>query len=223
MDDFDPRLQRCPLFEGLDPEDLPALLRCAGAHRQSYPRGGQILTQGDVTRELGILLSGTATIERTDYWGNRALVEKLEAGDAFAESYVFAGDEPLRVSVTAAEACQALWMDGAMLLKTCEKACAFHHQILMNLTRFIAGKNLLLSRKIALLSRRSTRDKLLSYLSEQALTKGSDSFSIPFSRQELADYLCVERSAMSATLSRLKREGAIDYHRNQFRILGGGE
>lgn len=220
MQQYFSQLEACSLFQGIRAADMPQLLGCLAGRRASYPKDAFILCAGQQPRELAILLQGTAMVIREDVWGKRSLVQQLAPNDIFAESYVFADAQPLMVSVIAVKACQVLFLDGSRILSTCERACGFHNRLLMNLTRSIAGKNLALNRKMALVTMRSTREKLLSYLSQAAQATGSASFAIPLNRQELADYLCVDRSAMSAALSRLRREGTIDFHRNQFQILG---
>lgn len=217
------QLQGCALFEGIDPVDLPRLLGCLDTRRAAYRKDACILRMGDRPSEIGVLLSGSVSLTRQDRWGNESLVGKLQPMDIFAESYAMAGGQPLRLNVTALETCEVLYLGGESLLRVCSQACDCHSRLLLNLTRSIAGKNLALTRKIELTSLRSTRDKLLGFLSQEALLQGSDSFSIAMNRQELADYLCVDRSAMSATLSRLQREGALNYHRNQFRLHSRAE
>lgn len=218
MRDYLVQLEGCKLLEGIKAQDMPRLFGCLKARCQDFRRDQFLLRAGDSQDELGILLTGSVSVVREDYWGNRSLVQKLGPLDIFAESYALSGSAPLRVSVVAGEDSRVLWLDGPLMLERCQKNCEFHQRLLLNLTQSMAQKNLALSRKIELLALRSTKEKLLNYLSQEALLQGSDRFSITLSRQELADYLCVDRSAMCAMLSRLKREGALDYHRNHFRI-----
>lgn len=219
MQEFFDQLEGCTLFTGIRSEDMPQLFGCLNARVQHFERDQYLLRAGDKPRALGILLSGSASVIREDYWGKRSLVQKLKPNDLFAESYAMADSAPLRVSVVAGEPGAALWLDAALMLRRCAEDCGFHQRLLLNLTQTMAGKNLALSRKLELLALRSTREKLLHYISQEAMQQGSERFTIPLSRQELADYLCVDRSAMCAMLSRLKREGALCYHRNHFRIL----
>lgn len=213
------QLEGCSLLKGIHRADMPRLFACLNARTVAYERDDFLLRAGDRSPSLGILLEGSVSVIREDYWGKRSLVQKLSTNDIFAESYALAGDAPLRVSVVAHERCVVLWLDAALMLKRCAANCDFHDRLLVNLTASMAQKNIALSRKNELLALRSLRDKLLGYLSQEALLQGADAFAIALNRQELADYLCVDRSALSAMLSRLKREGALDYHRNHFRIL----
>lgn len=212
-------LQACKLFEGIAAENLPTLLTCFKARRQDYDRDETILSSGGRPREVGVIMRGSANIIKEDYWGNRSLIQKLQAADVFAESFALAGVETLPFSVIAAEKTQALYLDTTGMLSSCALTCVFHTQLIFNIVQLLAHKNILLTRKIEHIAMRSTKEKLLSYLSSQALDADSGSFAIPYNRQELADYLCVDRSALSSVLSRLKQEGMLDYHRNDFRVL----
>ncbi|MHC1786548.1 MAG: Crp/Fnr family transcriptional regulator [Christensenellales bacterium] len=207
------------LFAGMAASEMPQLLHCLGARRLYWQKDAWILRAGDQPGALGLILKGSASVLREDYWGNRTLIQKLAAGDVFAESFALAGAPGLPVSVLATDATEVLYLDVSGVLSPCALGCAFHTRLIVNIARLLAEKNIALTRKIEHLAMRSTREKLLSYLSGESQRAGSDSFVIPFSRQELADYLCVDRSAMSAALGRLRREGTIDFSRSHFRVL----
>lgn len=219
-------LGNCALFEGVAAEDLPALLECLGARRAAFGRGEVVMAEGSPAREVGILLTGQVQLIRTDYYGNRSIMMNIRAGQLFAESFACAGAERLPVSVVAVEDCEALLVDCSRILASCCNACAFHSRIIFNLLRIVAEKNLALHRKALITARRTTRDKLMTYLLMQAKEAGRADFSVPFDRQGLADYLNVDRSGLSAELSRLRQEGVLDYYRSDFRLLqvpGAGE
>jgi len=208
-----------PLFRGIAAEDLPVLLVCVGAGRRRYPKGTWLLRRGEVTGRLGLLLSGRVHIVREDFWGRRTIVGLAEPGDLFGESYACLPGEPLEVSVLAAADTEVLYLDAARAAVGCGQNCGFHTQLSRNLLALLAEKNLMLTRKMRHMARRTTRDKLLSYLSAQAMSAGSAEFDIPLDRQQLADYLSVDRSAMSAVLGKLRREGVLDFHKNHFHLL----
>ena len=199
-----------PLFRGVPAEELPALLARASARTCAFQKGELLLRRGDVTRRLGLVLEGTVHIIREDFWGNRSIVGLAGPGEVFAESYALAG-EPLEVSVLAAAPGAALFLEADGLTDA---------RLTANLLHLLARKNLMLTRKMRLMARRTTRDKLLSYLSAQALAAGSSEFDIPMDRQQLADYLAVDRSAMSAALGKLRDEGVLTFRKNHFRLLG---
>ena len=199
-----------PLFRGVPAEELPALLARASARTCAFQKGELLLRRGDVTRRLGLVLEGSVHIIREDFWGNRSIVGLAGPGEVFAESCALAG-EPLEVNVLAAAPGAALFLEADGLTDA---------RLTANLLHLLARKNLMLTRKMRHMARRTTRDKLLSYLSAQALAAGSSEFDIPMDRQQLADYLAVDRSAMSAALGKLRDEGVLTFRKNHFRLLG---
>ena len=199
-----------PLFRGVPAEELPALLARASARTCAFQKGELLLRRGDVTRRLGLVLDGSVHIIREDFWGNRSIVGLAGPGEVFAESYALAG-EPLEVSVLAAAPGAALFLEADGLTDA---------RLTANLLHLLARKNLMLTRKMRHMARRTTRDKLLSYLSAQALAAGSSEFDIPMDRQQLADYLAVDRSAMSAALGKLRDDGVLTFRKNHVRLLG---
>lgn len=218
MQEYLPVLLGMRLFEGISAEELPPLLRCLNAIKRTYLKGAQIYRMDDPVHGAGILLSGRAQVYTEDVQGARMIVSQLEAGELFAESFSCADEKLMPVAVEALTDCAVLFVDCGRIAATCSSSCAFHNRLIRNLMRVLAEKNIQQSRKIRHLSRRSTREKLLSYLGEQAALNRSAQFLIPFTRQELADYLCVDRSAMSAELSKLQREGVLSYHKSAFKL-----
>lgn len=214
-----PAMAVSPLFQGIPSEELNALLDCMGAARRRYRRGELILRRGDLAQRLGLVLSGAVHIVREDFWGNRTIVGLAESGEVFAESYACLGSEPLEVSALAAVEAEVLFLDAGRAVAGCGRGCAAHAQLSRNLLALLAGRNLALTRKMGHMARRTTRDKVLSFLSAQALRAGGPAFDIPLDRQQLADYLAVDRSALSAVLSRLRDEGVLEFHKNHFRLL----
>ena len=213
------RTKDCPLFEGVAPEELGGMLHCLGAREGYFSKGEVILPEGSPARDVGLLLSGQVQLIRTDFYGNRSIMMNIEPGELFAESFACAGAEHIPVSVVATEDCRTLLLDCRRLLTTCSHACAFHSRIIYNLLQIVAKKNLILHRKALITAKRSTREKLLTYLLMQAKETGRSEFIIPFDRQELADYLEVDRSGLSAELGKLQKEGILAYHKNSFRLL----
>ena len=201
------------LFQGVPAEELPSLLSRAAAREVRFQKGDLLLRRGEETRRMGLVLEGTVHIIREDFWGNRSIVGLAGPGEVFAESYALAG-EPLEVSVLAAA-------DGAALFL--EADCLTDSRLSANLLHLLAQKNLMLTQKMRHMARRTTRDKLLSYLSAQALLADSSEIDIPMDRQQLADYLAVDRSAMSAALGKLRDEGVLTLRKNHFHLLRQGE
>ena len=207
-----------PLFAGIAEEDLPGLLACMDAREQRFQKGELLLQRGEPTTRLGLVTSGTVHILREDFWGNRSIVGLAGPGELFAESYAL-GRVPMEVSVQAATAGSALFLQSDRMVSGCQQACGFHVQLTRNLLELLAEKNRMLTEKMRHMARKTTREKLMSYLSAQALRAGQAEFDIPLDRQQLADFLGVERSAMSATLGKLRDEGALEFQKNHFHLL----
>lgn len=173
---------------------------------------------GDKLDALGLVLEGKVRVLQEDFWGNRAIVAQIEAGGLFAEAFCCAGLGNIPVSVLAADETRVLYLDYERVISRCPSACEFHSRLVKNMLGILARKNVTLTKKIKHVSGRRTRDKLISYLSAVAAEQGKPSFEIPFNRQELADYLAVERSAMSAELSKMRSERLVDYQKNRFTL-----
>ena len=219
MEDFLPALLKSALFSGAGEDDIRGMLGCLGARREKYDRGEFILRAGDAVDSLGLLLSGSALVVEEDFWGERNLMARVEPGDVFAESFACSPGTRLTVGVEAESACGVMWLEVRRIFTACPSACPRHSLVTRNLLSCIAQRNLRLSEKLTHMGRRTTREKLLSYLSAEASRAGSPDFTVPFSRQQLADYLGVERSAMCAQLGRLRDEGVLKFEKERFVLL----
>lgn len=214
-------LAKTALFQGTTPREAEQMLSCLGAQQRGFSKGAYVYHAGETVRALGLVLSGSACVENDDFWGNKSVLDRVEAGEVFAETYACIPEEPLMVSVVAAEPTQILFLDVGRLLHTCPDACQYHQRLIENLLRISARKNLNLSRRIFHTSAKTIRGRLLSFLSYRAARSREESFTIPFNRQQLADYLGVDRSALSNELSKMQREGLLQVERNRFRLLAG--
>ena len=212
-------LENCPLFEGIRREDYSVMLNCLGARVMGFGKHQQIFSEGEEALFIGIVLSGSVQLVKEDFYGNRSIVDQMGPGELFGESFACADCGQLPVSVVASESCEILLLNSHRITVSCSKACGFHSRLIFNLLKVVSNRNLVFNRKLEILSRRTTREKLMAYLMLEAKRQGSSSFTIPFDRQALADYLGVERSAMSAELSKLQRDGVLTTQRNQFRLL----
>ena len=212
-------LKKCDLFKGIEEQNLLAMLDCLGARVSNYEKNSVIIAEGTPVKQLGIVLSGAVGISRVDYYGNRSIVGTIEHSELFGESFACAQVEAVSVDVIAEKNCEIMFIDCKRLTHSCCNACEFHSRIILNLLKIVAEKNLKFNQKIEITSKRTTREKLLTYLSIMAKKTGSNSFNIPFDRQSLADFLEVERSGLSAEISKLRREGIIESERNYFKIL----
>jgi CRP-like cAMP-binding protein len=212
-------LKKSPLFQGVSEEELGSLVKCLGCTLKSYNKGETVYLAGDFVREIGIVAAGRVHIVKDDAWGNSNIIAEISVGEMFAEAVVCGGVGVLPVTVVAAVETEVCFMDFQRVISTCSSACVFHTLLIRNMIGVFARKNIMLAGKMEHITKRTTREKLLSYLSEQSRLRESKSFEIPFDRQELADYLSVERSALSAEMSRLKADGIINYRKNRFELF----
>lgn len=212
-------LSNTQLFRGIEEKDIEPLIKCLYAVKKSYKKGEIILQEGEPTDCIGIVLSGMAMIEYNDVWGNNSILGSASPGAVFAEAYACIPEEPLLISVFAAENTEVLFLNIGKVISTCTNACVFHTKLIRNLLTVSAYKNLQLSRRILHTSSKSIRTRLLSYFSECVKKNGVYSFKIPYSRQQLADYIGVDRSAMCNELSKMQRDGIIEYNKNNFVVL----
>ena len=211
-------LRKCPLFSEIESDDLMPLLGCLRAEAKSYGKKEVIISEGEAARYVGIVLSGSVQIEMGDYYGNRTILSSAEPSELFAESFACAEVKSIPINVVASENCQVMLIDCRRIMHSCTNACNFHSQMIFNLMRIVATKNIIFHQKIEITSKRTTREKLMAYLMFQAKRAKQSRFEIPFDRQELADYLGVDRSGLSAEISRLKAEGVINCRKNQFEL-----
>lgn len=219
MKEFFEILKHCPLFEGIPLEDLDAMLSCIGGHTVEVGKGQSIFQEGDPATHVGMVLSGAVRLVRADYYGNRSIVAHIGPAELFGETYACAAVTALPVSVVADTDSKVLLMDCRRITTSCTNACVFHNRMIFNLLRMVATKNLVFDQKIQVTSQRTTREKLMAYLLNQAKLQGSSSFTIPYDRQGLADYLEVDRSGLSAEISKLRKEGILESERNHFVLL----
>lgn len=210
------QLSKIPIFQGIAEEEITSLLQCLQATERTYQKGETILSEGTVTENMGIVLSGMALISCGDIWGNTSVLGHVTPGSVFAEVYACIPEEPLLITVSAAEDTTVLFMNVGRILSTCTNACPFHTRLARNLLTVCAHKSLQLSQRILHTSSKSIRGRLMSYFSQCAKQAGNSTFQIPYNRQQLADYLGVDRSAMCHELSKMQKEGLISYEKNRF-------
>jgi CRP-like cAMP-binding protein len=211
-------LLNCPLFEGIKAGEMKSLMTCLGAREKNYEKDSYIFRTDEAPRYFGIVLSGALLVIQDNFWGTRSIMERIEPYGLFGAAFILVGFEKLPVSVMAAEDAEVILIEGSRITQTCQTVCAFHGRLIRNMMGNLAKKNTLLIQKLEHITKRTTREKLVSYLSSQALKAGSRSFEIPFNRQELADYLAIDRSAMSSELGRMRDEGLVCSQKNQFTL-----
>lgn len=211
-------LENTLLFQGVHGSEIQAMLSCLGMEQKHFDKGAVIFHAGNPVQSLGLVLSGRISVENDDPWGNKSILDSIGPGFVFAETYACIPGEPLMVNVVASESSQVLFLNAGRILQTCPASCPHHSRLIHNLLAITAQKNLNLSRRIFHTSSKSIRGRLLSYLSFQAARCQSRDFTIPFNRQQLADYLSVDRSALSNELGKMQRDGLLIVSKNHFTI-----
>lgn len=216
MEEFLSTIRSAPLFSGVSEAELTAMLACLKAEKKDFPREAFVLRAGDTAESIGLVLTGTVLVIQEDIWGNRNILSKAGLGQTFAAAYACAPGSRLNVSVVAETPVTVLFLNVKRILTVCPSACSYHSRIIRNLLGELAGKNLQFSEKLTHVGQRSTRSKIMSYLSAEAQRLGTYELDIPFSRQQLADYLGVERSGLSQELGKMKKDGLLDYRKSHF-------
>ncbi len=219
MKKFIPILKRTQLFAAVSEEEISSMLSCLNARLRTYKKGEYVLRQGEHLNDITVLVDGELHIQRDDYWGNRAIVDRIAVGEMFGEAYIAPESGALLNDVIAVEDSTVMFFDVKRIITVCSSACRFHSIVVQNLFFAISEKNRKLVQKLGYISKRSTRKKLMSYLSEEAKRNNSSSFIIPFNRQQLADFLSVDRSAMSNELCKMRDEGLLEFNKNAFKLL----
>lgn len=216
MQEFLSIIRSSKLFAGISENELTAVFSCLDTRTENFPKDTFLLRAGDTVESIGFVLSGSALVIQEDVWGNRNIISEIGPGQTFATSYACARGSTLNVSVVAKTPVTAMFLNLLRVLTVCSSACAHHNHIIRNLLGELAEKNLRLSEKLTHMGGRTTRAKLMSYFSAVSQRLGKYEFDIPFSRQQLADYLAVERSGLSLELGKMKRDGLLDFHKNHF-------
>ena len=219
MKEYIPILSKTKLFLNMHEEDIIAMLGCLQARKKSFKKGEYVLRQGDHINDITVLVEGHLHVQRDDYWGNRSIISTLGVGEIFGEAYVGPDSGVLLNDVVAVEDSVVIFFDVFRLINVCSSACRFHSMVVQNLFLAISEKNRQLLQKLGHMSKRSTREKLISYLSEEAKRQKSGTITLPFNRQQLADFLSVDRSAMSSELGKMRGEGLIVFEKNKFTLL----
>lgn len=212
-------LKRTRMFSGVGDNDISSMLSCLEPKLKNYKKGEYVLRQGEHLNDILVLVNGKLHIQKDDYWGNRSILGQISLGEMFGEAYVAPESGALLNDVVAVDDSSVIFFDVRRILTTCSSACRFHAMVVQNMFFAISEKNRKLVQKLGHMSKRSTREKLISYLSEEAKKQNRSSFAIPFNRQQLADFLSVDRSAMSNELCKMRDEGLLEFNKNLFKLL----
>lgn len=211
-------LNDCLLFKNMTDDNIKSLSNCFKMNIKTYKKNDYIVKMDDDIEYIHIIYSGTCIIEEEDYWGNRSIMDVVLRNQVFGISYAYANIKKYPVSLVAKEKTKVIIIPVSKVISPCSKHCVHHNTLIKNAVEVLAIKNISLMEKLEHISKRTTREKIISFLSSFATKTNSNDFYIPFDRQELADYLLVDRSALSSELSKLKKSNLIDYHKNHFII-----
>ncbi len=211
-------LKSSNMFQKIDESEIKSMLNCLNATTRKYAKNEYIIKGGDKITSMGMVMSGMVMVEKNDYWGNCSILSEISPGHIFAESYACLQAVPFETSVRASTDTVIMFFDINRILGMCSNSCSFHTKLIKNLMITISQKNINLTQKIDYISKKTIRDRLLAYLSHQSLMNSSNEFTIPFNRQQLADYLSVDRCALSTEIGKLANEGIISSSKNKFTI-----
>lgn len=212
-------LRNSPFFQGMTDDEISSILHCVSATVIKKAKDDYIFRVGDSTEAMGLVLSGSILSVQEDLWGHRNIVGRIGVGESFAETFAATPGAVLNISIVAAEDCEIMLLHMYRLMQTCATACPHHNKLIRNLVSVMSQRVLRLNEKITHMGKRSSREKILSYLSSESMRQGKLSFDIPYDRQQLADYLCIERAAMSVELSKLQKEGLLKTTKNHFELF----
>ena len=219
MKEYIPILKKSQLFSSISEDEIEGMLKCLGARMKKFRKNDYVIRQGENISDILLVVKGMLHIQKDDYWGNRTILNSIGVGEMLGEAYAAPGSGAILNDAVAVEDSVVFFFDARRIITTCPSACHFHASVVRNLFFAISEKNRKLVGKLGHMSKRTTREKLISYLSEEADRSGSDTFTIPFNRQQLADFLCVDRSAMSNELCKMRDEGLIEFHKSSFRLI----
>ena len=210
---------RTPLFDGIRPEERATMLDCIGYYVSTFRKGEIVAFEAERIKHVGVVLSGSVDMIKEDVWGNKTLLVRIRQDEVFGETFACGSDNLSVVTFAVSQNAKILFLPFDRVMHSCTMACRFHYQLIENMVHIIANKNRDLMRKVEVVSKRTIREKLLTYLSLQSQIQASRYFEIPLGRLELAEYLCVDRSALTRELVKMKEDGLIDYDKNWFRLL----
>lgn len=212
-------LKDLALFRDIAPAEIETMLRCLNSRVRTFKKDEFVFLAGESAPKVGIVLAGLAQVIKENIHGDRLTMRTLGAGEMFGETYASLGVRVIPVSVIALEETRVIEFELKSLVLTCESACAFHRKLILNLMRIIAQKNAVLSEQMYYLSHKTIRGRLEAYLLDCVDKSGSLTVNLPFNRREMAEFLCMDRTAMQREMAKMKEEGVLDYYKNTFKIL----
>ncbi|NLM01059.1 MAG: Crp/Fnr family transcriptional regulator [Treponema sp.] len=212
-------LSKTQLFSGIKVDEIISALQCLQAYKKEFKCKEIIYREGKAINEIGLVKQGSVNIVEYDYWGNKSIIGNINTGDIFALSYASIPETKLQGDIIANEDCNILFLNIKKILNVCSNNCPHHNKLIHNLFSIAANKTLTIKKRMKHISFKTIRAKLISYLSEQAFENNDSHFTIKFNRQQLSEYLVVDRSALSNELSKMQKDGLIIYEKNKFKLI----
>ena len=211
-------IRRSRLFDGMEDDDIRLILQCLGYSIKLFKKDKVIAMEGNNMSYIGIVLQGSVDMIKEDVWGNKDMLTRIMPGDLFGETFACGVEAEAVVTFVASSTTEALILPFTRVISTCSNSCGFHEKLIRNLIYMIAKKNKALMQKLEVVTKKSLREKILAYLSQQAQEQQTKYIHVPLGRKELADFLCADRSSLTRELSSMKKERLIDFERNTFRL-----
>jgi CRP-like cAMP-binding protein len=208
-----------PLFKGIADNDIEVMLNCLSAANSIFEKGCFVVKACESITSIGILLSGKLAVLKDDVNGYRNIIAEITPGEMYGEAFACAGIEKSSVSVQASVDSEILLFNYRRIITTCSSACDFHSKLIENMLAILAEKILMLNQKMEFVSKRTTREKLLAFFEAQKRITNSNKFTISYNREQLADFLFLDRSSMSRELCKMRDDGLIKFDKNEFKIL----
>lgn len=211
-------LQGLALFQDIEADKLTAMLSCLGALAKKFRKSEFIFLEGDKLQHIGVLVEGTIFIVKEDIRGHKAILDTVKSGGLFGESFVCGEVENSSVSFQAASDCRVLFLSFQRVLRFCDNSCVFHQKLVENMVKILAQRNVLMLNKMEIISQKTIRERLFTWFTQQSQVNSSRSFVSPMGRMELAEYLCVDRSALTRELAKMKKDGLIDFDKTTYSV-----
>ncbi len=206
------------LFNGISAEDTFHMLQCLRVRRHIYKKGNFVLLAGEPFTHIGIVLEGSADILFEDALGRRSILTTIGPGEMFGEGAVTSKVEASPVSIYVTEDSAICFLEYPFMIRGCSKNCDYHSRLVENMLEIMSRKLILMNRKLNYALTRSLRDKIVAYLADEYGTQRKRTFDIGYNREELANYLSVDRSSLSRELAKMKDETLIDFRKSRFTL-----
>ena len=216
-------LSETDLFRGIEPNDIKDMINSFNPKTKTYAKNEVIFAVSANESKIGIVMNGSVNMVVNHPWGTQSIFGRTERGGIIGGANAVFDKKPLICDTVAAENCEVMFFDMYTLLTIRKDSHKCHNKVIYNIMDIAAGKCLKFVTRMIHTSPKSLRERIMSYLAEQAMINGSNKFKVPFGRQQMADYLNVNRAAMCGELSKMQQERMIKFHKFDFEIFFGNK